>query len=125
MVCTLYYIHGGPPSEAVLLLIKHLDLKNVVLRPVEMFKGEHLTPEFLEMNPGHTIPFLKDGDFILSESRAILQYLVEAYAPESNVLGRFAKKRAKIQQMLNLDMGTLFPRLAGIYVRLKLKDNNS
>lgn len=115
---TLYYIHGGPPSGSVLLLIRHLNLKNIELKPVEMFKGEHLTPEFLEMNPGHTIPFLKDGDFVLPESRAILQYLVETYAPESNLLGRFAKKRAKIQHMLSLDMGTIFVKLSGIYVRM-------
>lgn len=116
MAPTLYYIAGGPPSMSVLLLIRHLDLKNVELRPVDMFNGEHLTPEFLSMNPGHTVPFLKDGDFILSESRAILQYLVEAYRPESNLLGRFAKKKAKVQEILNKDFGTLYARLAGLYV---------
>ena len=28
------------------------------------------------MNPAHTIPTMKDGDFVLSQSRAMVTYLV-------------------------------------------------
>lgn len=116
MAPTLYYILGGPPSRTVLLLVRYLNL-DVELRPVDMFgKREHLTPEFLEMNPSHSVPFLKDGEFILFESRAIAQYLVESQQPESQILGRFPKKRATINQFLQFDLGKLFPAVAGLYV---------
>jgi len=34
------------------------------------------------MNPLHAVPTLKDGDFCLAESNAILRYMAEAYANE-------------------------------------------
>ncbi|MGA0606711.1 glutathione S-transferase family protein [Phenylobacterium sp. VNQ135] len=38
-------------------------------------------PEYLEVNPLGTIPALKDGDTFMSESAAIVQYLVTRYGP--------------------------------------------
>ncbi len=35
--------------------------------------------EFLELNPFAQIPVLEDGDFVLSESAAILEYLEDSY----------------------------------------------
>jgi glutathione S-transferase len=42
---------------------------------LEFSKGEHRTPEFLAMNPRGKVPVLRDGDFVLYESLAIMQYL--------------------------------------------------
>lgn len=115
MAPTLYYIQAGPPSRTVLLTIRNCDL-NVELKPVDMLKGEHMSEELLKINPSHSVPFLKDGDFVVFESRAIAQYLVESQQPESQVLGRFAKKRALINQFLQLDQGKVFPAVANLYV---------
>jgi glutathione S-transferase len=38
-------------------------------------------PEFLEINPLGTIPFFVDGDTVMTESAAILEYLAVRYAP--------------------------------------------
>jgi len=38
------------------------------------------TPEFLAMNPFHAVPTMKDGDYCLAESSAILRYMAETYA---------------------------------------------
>jgi glutathione S-transferase len=40
-----------------------------------------LTEAFLKLNPLGQIPVLEDGDLVLSDSNAILVYLVKRYAP--------------------------------------------
>lgn len=40
-----------------------------------MTKGLSHTPQFLAINPGGRTPVLVDGDFTLSESNAIMQYI--------------------------------------------------
>ena len=37
--------------------------------------GGTRTPEFLSLNPQHTVPVLVDGDHVVTESRAALVYL--------------------------------------------------
>lgn len=52
----------------------------------DLMKGEHLQPQFLEMNSYHTIPTIKHGDFCLHESSTILRYVARAFP---NSAGRF------------------------------------
>ena len=40
-----------------------------------MNNGEHKSDWYMKMNPSHKVPVLKDGDFVLTESHAIMQYL--------------------------------------------------
>ncbi|KAE9460026.1 hypothetical protein C3L33_08078, partial [Rhododendron williamsianum] len=54
-------------------------------KAVDLAKGEHLTPEFEKLNPLHLVPVLVDGDFVVSDSYAILMYLEEKY-PENALL---------------------------------------
>lgn len=115
MAPILYTLDVGFPTRAVKLVIRSLNI-NVEFRPVDVMAGEHMSPEFLEMNPAHTVPFLKDGDFIINESKAIAQYLIESRAPESPLLGRFAKKKAKINQMLWFEGTNLVPKFSALYV---------
>lgn len=54
---------------------------------VDLYKGEHKTPEYLTMNPSGKVPVLEtdDGRY-LSESIAICRY-IEALYPEPNLFG--------------------------------------
>ena len=47
------------------------------------FLGEHMTEEFIAVNPAHCVPTIRDEDVTLWESRAICQYLCNKYKPES------------------------------------------
>jgi len=46
-------------------------------RHVDLAKGEHKTPEFLTLNRYGQVPVLRDGDLILCQSSAIVEYLAE------------------------------------------------
>jgi len=48
-------------------------------------KGEHKSPQVLALNPFGKLPVLKDGDRIVFESSAILNYLGEKF-PESELV---------------------------------------
>jgi len=52
---------------------------------VDFAKGEHKAPAYMALNPNGAIPTLVDGDLVLTESRAIMQYLA-GKRPESSRL---------------------------------------
>lgn len=51
------------------------------LRPVDMLAGVENDPEFLAINPAGFIPALQDGEDIIVESIAIMEYLLARYGP--------------------------------------------
>ena len=57
------------------------------LRDVDLLKGAESDPEFMAINPGGFIPALQDGDMVMVESVAILQYLLARYGPTPLALG--------------------------------------
>lgn len=79
---------------------------------------EQLKEEFIKINPRHCLPTLDDDGFILTESRAIAIYLVEKYFPDGHPLyPKDMKQRARINQMLQFDCCTLYPRIRMIQVK--------
>jgi glutathione S-transferase/3-isopropylmalate dehydratase len=51
------------------------------LRDVDLLAGVRNDPEFLAINPAGFIPALRDGDTIMVESIAIMEYLLGRYGP--------------------------------------------
>ena len=62
----------------MLAVSRHLGL-DAEIHEVNVYRGEGRTPQYLAVNPGGKIPTLVDGEFVLSESNAILLYLAEAH----------------------------------------------
>jgi glutathione S-transferase len=64
---------------------------------VNLRAGEHRRPEFLQLNPAGKLPVLVDGDFVLTESAAIVLYLAEKYR---KFIPTDARGRAEVNQWL-------------------------
>jgi len=107
MPIDLYYMPESPPSRAVLMVAKHLNIP-VNIKHVDLMKQEQLKPEFLEINPAHTVPALVDDDLTLWESRAIMAYLCNQYAPDNSLYPEDPEQRALIDKWLQFDLGSLY-----------------
>ncbi|KAG4073932.1 hypothetical protein HA402_014137 [Bradysia odoriphaga] len=108
----LYYTSGSPPARAVLLLIRNLDL-DVEVKSLNLLQQEQHSKEFLKLNPAHEVPTLVDGTFVLTESRAILAYLVNSRKAGSDLYPSDPKARARVDQRLSYD-NVLFNKYAAV-----------
>ncbi|XP_039491427.1 glutathione S-transferase D7 [Drosophila santomea] len=104
----LYNFPMTPASRAIQMVAKALGLE-LNSKLINTMEGDQLKPEFVKINPQHTIPTLVDNGFAIWESRAIAVYLVEKYGkPDSPLYPKDPQKRALINQRLYFDMGTLY-----------------
>jgi glutathione S-transferase len=78
MSIVLYYGSGSPFAWRVQLALEHKALP-YERKVLSFAAGDTRKPEFLALNPRHRVPVLVDGDFVLYESNAIVEYLEEAY----------------------------------------------
>jgi glutathione S-transferase len=78
MSLLLYYGSGSPFAWRAQLALEHKALP-YELKVISFSAGDTRKPEFLALNPRHQVPVLVDGDFVLYESNAIVEYLDEAF----------------------------------------------
>jgi glutathione S-transferase len=78
MSLVLYYGSGSPYAWRAHLALEHKALP-YELKILSFSAGDTKKPEFVTLNPRHQVPVLVDGDFVLYESNAIVEYLDEAY----------------------------------------------
>ena len=100
MSITLYYGSGSPYAWRAQLALEHKALPYE--RKVLSFSaGDTRKPEFIALNPRHTVPTLVDGDFVLYESNAITEYLEDAYPGRGAPLfPGDAKNRATVWRLM-------------------------
>jgi glutathione S-transferase len=89
-------------------------------KKLDFAKGEHKKPEFLALNPNGSVPTLVDGDFVLTESRAIMQYLASK-KPESGLLPRDEQARANVTRWQFWDSSHFSPQLGTLTFQKILK----
>ncbi len=73
-----------------------IDFEPVV---VDLMVGEHLKEPFLSLNPNAQVPVLEDGDFVLTESSAIIKYLADKH--NSPAYPKELKARARVNERMD------------------------
>lgn len=113
----LYGFERSPPVRACLMTLKCLKIP-FEFKNVDVTKREHLSPEFMKMNPLHTVPLLKDGELFLTDSHVICTYLVQKYGTDKDqtLYPDELTKRSLIDQRLYFDLGVLFVRMKAVTV---------
>lgn len=82
-----FYFHATPNSMKVAVLLHELRLQYTVI-PVDIFRGEQHSPDFLKINPNAKVPAIVEDGIAIFDSHAILLHLAEkhaAFIPKSNV----------------------------------------
>ncbi|KAH8246886.1 hypothetical protein KR032_002728, partial [Drosophila birchii] len=113
----LYYAPYVSACRNVLMVAKALNLE-LNKKVISTRNGEQMSPEFIKINPQHTIPTLVDNDFTLWESRAIAIYLVEKYGKDDSLYPKDPQIQAVINQRLYFDHTNMYGSLAGYYFKI-------
>jgi glutathione S-transferase len=90
-----------PPSSralAAVALKNHLAL-DCELQPIDLGRGDQLTPEYLALNPNKKMPTLEDDGFVVWESNAILFYMA-AKRPDRGLWPSELKEQADVVRWL-------------------------
>jgi glutathione S-transferase len=100
MSLVLYYGSGSPYAWRAQFALEQKALP-YELKILSFAAGDTRKPEFIALNPRHQVPVLVDGDFVLYESNAIVEYLDEAYpATGAPLFPGDLRTRALIRRMV-------------------------
>ncbi len=75
---------------------------------VDYFQGAHKAKPFIDLNPNASVPALVDGDFVLWESNAILQYAADKIGND-RVYPKDLKTRSDLNRWLLWEAAHWFP----------------
>jgi maleylpyruvate isomerase len=92
-----YFRSSAAYRVRIALNLKGLEYEYV---PVHLLRdgGEQLKPEYRALNPDGIVPTLVDGDIVLTQSLAIIDYLEETH-PEPPLLPRAPADRAFVRSI--------------------------
>jgi glutathione S-transferase len=101
MSLVLYYGSGSPFAWRAHLALEHKALP-YELKVLSFSAGDQKKPEFVALNPRHRVPTLVDGDFVLWESNAIVEYLDDAYPGRgAPLIPGDARMRATVRRLIS------------------------
>jgi len=90
-----YFRSSASWRVRIALALKGLDYD---YRSIHLRKNEHFAPSFGALTPAQLIPLLRDGENVVSQSMAIIEYLDEMHA-EPPLLPRDALSRAHVRAL--------------------------
>jgi glutathione S-transferase len=90
----LYSVQLSNNCRRVNATLAHLGIEVELVEP-SLASGDIKKPEYLALNPNGKVPTLVDGDFVLWESRAIMQY-VASKKPGNELWPNDARRQADI-----------------------------
>ena len=96
---TFYYGSGSPYAWRVWLALEHKGIA-YEQKILSFDAGDLKKPEFLALNPRGKVPVIVDGDFVLYESAAILDYLEDKWPREPRLFSRELRQRAVQRRMV-------------------------
>jgi glutathione S-transferase len=114
------YINPLSPNVRRVRLTAALLGQELEEKTLDFTKGEHKAPEYLALNPNGAVPTLVDGDFVLTESRVIMQYLASK-KPESGLLPRDEQARADVTRWQFWDASHFSPQVGTLVFERLLK----
>jgi maleylacetoacetate isomerase len=89
-------------------------------KPVHLTKNEHLHESYAAVSASRLVPLLRDGDHMLTQSLAIMEYLDETH-PEPPLLPKAPAERARVRA-LALDVACEIHPLNNLRVLNYLRD---
>ncbi len=98
MAITLYWAGGSPFAWRVHLALEHKQL-TYESQLLHFDKQEHQSPQMLKLNPRGLLPVLKDDDYVVFESLAVLYYLDRKY-PEYPIFGSSPEEAGVIMRVI-------------------------
>jgi glutathione S-transferase len=110
MSIELYAFPPSPRAFKVMAVANHLGLAPT-LRMIDLRKGEQKAPQYAALNPNMRMPTLKDGDFVLWEANAIVQYLASK-RPESGLVPDDVNRRLDVTRWQFWDLAHWDPACA-------------
>lgn len=74
-------VYQHPYSQHSRRVLALLEIANIPYRAetIDLASGEHMSPDFVAINPNHQVPAIIDNKLVLAESHAILRYLCEKH----------------------------------------------
>ncbi|RMF01695.1 MAG: glutathione S-transferase family protein, partial [Alphaproteobacteria bacterium] len=99
MTLELFWGSGSPYGWRVLLALEYKGA-DYVSHQLQFSTRDHKKADYLKINPRGRLPALRDGDFILTESLAMLVYVDEKF-PDPPLFPGGAQERARIWEMIS------------------------
>ncbi|XP_072099839.1 glutathione S-transferase theta-1-like [Mobula birostris] len=115
MALQLYGDLSSQPCRSVYIFLK----KNAIpfeYKEVQLIMGEQYSAEFQKINPLGKVPVIKDVDFVLTESVAILKYLAGKYQTPNHWYPSELQLRSRVDEYLAWQHTNLRPHASKVFL---------